>query len=460
MRLGRPTSIRQAYEEAGLSAGVRRSLNLMLVGNILGSTHALICSGGSAAMIGLATELGAGDLIFGVLAAIPQIAMLMQLPFSVLVNRTHKRKKYMLTLGVFSRALWLLFGLIPVLIPMASKTLQLWTIIFLMGISYGAGAVINVCWFPWMSDLAPLSIRGRWLAARESVVAVASVVMGLVIAYVLDALDPSIRYLVIFLIGGTVGTLDMFCFAGCEEVYNAPPQRQSLFGAFRHVLNNKPFMRLVVMWTAWCFTAQLSGAYLHPYSMNVMGLSFTQITVFSTIASAIVVVLVMPSWSRVQQQFGNKNVMMVTCFVASLTPLFYLMSSPGNIWPTLLHFTIGAAFWFASNMTASNMQLAAADDATRPTHVAVFSCVTALVGNTLGSLSGGTLLEWWNSAGMFTTGPVDRYQVLIILSVVLRFGFTILLVPRLDADNDKKPMDLVRHMASAAVRPLGSLFTR
>ncbi|MDO4739788.1 MAG: hypothetical protein Q4A66_03895, partial [Eubacteriales bacterium] len=107
-------------------------------------------------------------------------------------------------------------------------------------------------------------------------------------------------------------------------------------------------------------------------------------------------------------------------------------------------------FWCGANLTCSNMQLSCSPNATRPTHIALFSCVTALFGATLGSLAGGALLETWNSRGMFL-GAIDRYQVLCIVSVVLRLGFTLLLVPRFDRDNDAGPKDVLRHMASSVL---------
>ena len=445
--------VNKLYDEVQLPVKIRRSLNFIVLGNIMGNAHGLICGGGTAAMIGLATELGANDMIFGIMSAIPQVAALLQLPFSVLVNRTHKRKKYMLTLGVFSRALWLLFGLIPYILPMTSALVQLWTIIFLLGISSCCGAVINVCWFPWMSDLTPLSIRGRFLSIRESVLAAANVILGLIVANVLDALPADTRYAIIFLVGGTFGMLDMLSFGFCEEVYSAPPQKQDMFGAVGQVLKNKMFMKLVVMWTAWSFTANLSGVYLNPYSMNEMGLSFMQIMIFCNIAAAVVGIFVMPKWGKMIDLFGCRNVMLVTCVAASMTPLFYLFSSPGNIWPTLLHNTIGALFWCGANLASCNLQLSCSPNETRPTHVAVFSCVTAFAGVTMGSLAGGALLEIWNSKGMFT-GSVDRYQVLCIVSVVLRLGFTLLLVPAFDEDNDSKVGEMLRYMRESAIHPL------
>ena len=45
------------------------SLNFILIGNIFGSITGIICGGGTTAMVGLATELGATDIHFGLLAA-------------------------------------------------------------------------------------------------------------------------------------------------------------------------------------------------------------------------------------------------------------------------------------------------------------------------------------------------------------------------------------------------------
>ena len=120
------SSLSLLYDEARLPAAIRRSLNLILLGNLFGNLHGIICGGGTTAMIGLANELRAGDLAFGLLTGIPQAAALLQIPFSILVNRTHQRKKYMLTLGLFSRALWLVFGLIPLVVPTDPSWLQLW----------------------------------------------------------------------------------------------------------------------------------------------------------------------------------------------------------------------------------------------------------------------------------------------------------------------------------------------
>ena len=432
----------QIYAEAGLPQAIRRSLSLILLGNIFGNLHGIICGGGTTAMIGLANQLQAGDLAFGILNGIPQAAALLQIPFSLLVNRTHRRKKYMLTLGLFSRALWLLFGMIPLVVPADPGWLPLWTLIFLLGLSSACGAVINVCWFPWFSDLAPDLIRGRWLSTRDMIVAGCNLAFGILVARLLDTLPMDRRYVIIFLIGGIVGMLDMICFGFCEEKYTAQARKLKLGGMVREVLQNRPYLRLIIMWTAWCFTSNMCGPYLGRYSVNEMGLSFTQMMVFSTAAASVATVLVMGWWGRALNRYGCRSVMLVAGIAASVTDAFYLLSVPGSIWPVLLRNFFGAVFWSACNLAANNMQLSASPDETRPSYIAVFACITSLAGVTLGTLVGGSLLEWWEGAGMFA-GAFDRMKALVLLSVILRLAVALFLVPPLQNDREGTPGQLL-----------------
>ena len=435
-------AVEMLYDEARLDKPVRRGLNWIMAGNMFGTLHGIICGGGTAAMVGLAAALGAGDMEFGLLVAIPQIAALMQIPFSILVNKTRKRKIYLLTIGLFSRFLWMFFGLLPLLGGLDAGQMKLYALIALLGISSVCGAVINVCWFPWFSDLAPLRIRGRWFSIRESYLAIGSLLFSLVVAFLLDYLPIDSRYVIIFLIGGALGVLDMVCFGFAPEVKPAAREQMHLGREFKQILQNKPFMRLTVMWMVWCFTANLSGAYLTPYAMNTMGLNFLQITLFGTVAASVATVVVVPRWGRALDQCGSKNVMLLSCIGASLTPLFYLFSTPGNVLPTLLHNLVGATFWSGCNLAANNMQLSTSPDENRPTYIAVFSCITALLGTALGTMCGGWMLEFCNAAGWFA-GKFDRYMALILLSCVLRFGFTLLLVPGMHQDGEGTAKDVI-----------------
>ena len=437
-----PSSLSLLYDEFQLPKIIRRSLNLILIDNIFGNLHGIICGGGTTAMVGLANELQAGDLAFGLINGIPQAAALLQIPFSILVNRTHQRKKYMLTLGMFSRALWMLFGLIPLIVPANPAWLPLWTMIFLLGISSCCGSVINVCWLPWFSDLAPARLRGRWFSFRDMLVAGVNLAFGLLVAWMLDTLPVYNRYIIVFALGGFLGMLDMLCFGFCKEQYNDPPRKLRIGAVLKSIRQNRPFCRLVIMWTAWCFTSNLAAPYLGRYSINDLGLSFMQMTVFGTAAQAIAVVLVMARWGKALNRYGCRSVMLVSTIATSLTDAFYLFAVPGSILPVLLRNFIGAACWSGCNLAANSMQLSASPDEGRPSYIAVFACITSLVGVALGTLCGGALLEGWENAGWFSAGP-DRVQVLVLLGVVLRLLVALFLVPPLENDRDGTPKQML-----------------
>ncbi len=420
------------FDEAALLPKIRRSIYLMTLANTFGTLFAVVTGSGSSPLTGYAGYLGAGDFIFGLLTAIPLAAALLQIPIASLVSRTQKRKKYMTTYGLFARALWLPIALVPLFIPASHSSFRLWTVILLIGISSAYSSFLNVCWMPWMADLVPSEIRGRWLSKRDSITSIASVTMGILVAGILDRMSGYQGYVVVFIIASILGVLDMCCFFFVEEVYKTPPQKLKLLPVLTQVFHNKPFYRFMLFWTAWCFTANMSGAYLARYALTEMGLSYMQYTLCSQVMAAAVTVLVVSYWGRLLDHFGSKPVLWCSCIVASITPLFFLFSTYGSIWPTLLHNLIGAAFWSGANLAATSLQLSASPDEQRPSYVAVFSCVTSLLGAFLGILTGGVILEGIRSNPVLYSSIPDRYQFMIAVSVILRVCSVLIFIPRLD----------------------------
>ena len=420
------------YDEEKLLPIIRRSISFMIMGNILGNSFGVITTGN--ALTGYAAALGATDLEYGVLTGIPLAAALMQIPAAMMVSRTQQRKRYMLTFGIFCRALWLLIGLIPLFVPMEPTALRLWIVVFLVGLSGASGAFINVSWTPWLADLVPIGIRGRWLSTRDGLSNSIAVIVGLVTAYILDHVHPTMNYTIVFLMAGVFGCCDMLCFIGVQEVHKTPPIRVNLPKVIRQIVTDKPFFRFLLFWTAWNFTANISGPYLTRYAL-FMGLNFTQLTLFGQIAAALTTAIVVSRWGKLMDRFGNHPVLWVSASVAACTPLFFLTQSQGNIWPLLLHNGIGAAFWSAVNVVATAEMLSASPDDQRPIYIAFFSCFVSLFGAFLGVLSGGAVLDWlqalYGAGRTFLGHQPDRYKLVVVLSVAMRLGIVLLFLPML-----------------------------
>lgn len=434
------------FDEAALLPKIRRSIYLMTVANACGTLWGVVTASGSSSLTGYAKYLGAGDFVYGLLTAIPLAAALLQIPFAAQVSRTQKRKRYIMTYGIFSRLLWIVIGLVPFFVPQDPNWLRLWTVIFLIGVSSAYSSYINVSWMPWMADIVPIEIRGRWLSKRDGITSIASVTMGILVAYVLDRMPGVSGYTIVIIMSGILGICDMICFFFMEEVYKTPPLELKIIPVCKQIIANKPFFKFMVFWTAWSFTANMSGAYLARYTITEMGLTYMEYTLCSNVTAAAITILCVTHWGKLLDHFGSKPVLWCTCSVASLTPLFFLFSSPGNIWPTLLHNLLGAAFWCGANLAATGLQLSASPDDQRPSYVAFFSCFTSLIGSFLGILFGGMLLEGINDNAAAGALITDRYKFMIAVSVVLRFTAVLIIMPRLDNNREYTVVGMFREL--------------
>ena len=426
----------------GLEPDVVRSLRLMLVSNILGVICANICATGSSPMIGMANDLGAGDLAFGILNAVPQVTVLLQIPAAMLVNYTHRRKRYLLTYGILSRVLWLMVGLIPIIVPEKIADFRMWAVLFLVGIASSLNSLIQVSWFPWLGDLTPPTMRSTWLSTRDSINALVSIISGLSTGFLMDHLSGYTRYIVLFAIGGTAGILDMLMYAGCKEVYSAPPVKPSLKAMGSGIFDNGQFRHFLTFWTMWCFCANFVGSYINRYAINELGITYTQMTIFGTITSNIVSMIAVRMWSHLAIRYGFKPVLRIAATGASLVQLLFMLARPHEVWPIMLYYGVGSIFWSGTNLVASNLQLSLTNDENRAGALAVFGCVTAILGTFCGIMLGGSLLEFLE--GKTLPLSLNRYQCAILCAVTMRFTTAMVMIPGFENDRQFTTSGMIR----------------
>jgi len=446
---------RPLYDEAGLPQEIRRSIMFMIIGNICGNLFGAIAGG--SALTGFAGKLGANDFMFGVLTAIPLFGTLMQIPAAILVSRTKKRKQYMLTYGVVSRVLWIVIGIVPLFIPVLPGWLRIWTVIFLVGVSSLSGSFINVCFTPWLADLVPINIRGRWMSLRDRIVSILAVSMGLLSAYLLDRMDGYSGYILVFILGGTVGVLDMFAFIGVKNVPMNTNSDMKVGKIFKQMLTDKPFFQFLLFWTLWAFTSNLAGPYFVRYALGTLQLTFMQVTIAGQVTASVATILVIPRWGRLIDHYGNKPVMWISALVTAFTPIIWLFSRQGSPVTMFLFNAVGAAFWCATNLAALNILLGISPDNQRPSYIAIFSSVTSIAGSFLGVLLGGALLQsiqdYVSATGYTFLGMVpDHYRIVFVLSIISRVVIVLIFVPKIANDKPATFSDMGRALMNRVAK--------
>jgi MFS family permease len=441
------------YNDAQLLPEIRRGLRFVILGNLCGNIFATITTG--ATLTGYAAMLGANDFVFGVLTAIPFLGTIAQIPAAYIVIKTRKRREYMLRFGVISRLLWVVVGLVPLIVPQSQPALRLWSVIFLVGMSSLSGSFINVSFTSWLADLLPIRIRGRWLSSRDRIISAASMTMGLLTAQILDAASGFTGYVIVLVMGGILGFMDMAFVAKVPDVPMKKRPEIKYSRVIKDLFSDKPFFHFTVFWTLWCFTSNFAGPYINRYALGPLGLSFMQVTLYGQVASALVTILLISKWGRVIDRYGSKPTLWVSCIATAFVPGIMVFSQPGSFWTYLLFNAIGSAFWIASNLAAHNLLLSLSPPDQRPSYIAIFSCFNSIAGSFLGILLGGAFLEWMPDA-FAASAFWDKYKIVFAIGVFTRLAATLACMPGLSNDSEGSLAEMKNDFLLAAGRRLAS----
>ena len=142
------------------------------------ASGAMFSLGSGGFMAAYALALGANNLQVGILAALPFITQVVQLPAILAVERFHLRKAIGLPAWLLSNLMWLPIGAVPFLINTPGSG----------AVALGSrvvGAAGIVCpgmftsWASWMRDFVPQQAMGGYYAWRLAMITTAIIVAGL-----------------------------------------------------------------------------------------------------------------------------------------------------------------------------------------------------------------------------------------------------------------------------------------
>lgn len=184
-------TIKREEIEKGLQAVVKDGL----------ASQAMSTLTGGAFLVDFALLLGASNFFIGVLAAIPALTQLIQIPATFLVEKT-RRRKLIVAIGAFiSRIFLLLFALIPFLFSPSRRIMALSLVILFHS---ACNSVVSCSWSSWMRDFIPENILGSFFSRRMALSYSLGAVLSLAGAFYLDFWkrsfsDPLTGYSFLFL---------------------------------------------------------------------------------------------------------------------------------------------------------------------------------------------------------------------------------------------------------------------
>jgi MFS family permease len=356
---------------------------------------------GGVIIVGFALEAGATPFIVGLLAAIPLVSQLAQLPAIVLIERVRQRRK--IAVLVVSAARLLILSL--ALLPWLENTTLLLALLICAEIAitlFGAvaGCAVN-SWFHQLlagEELGALFARRLfWSTVLASLAALAA---GNLVEH-WPGVQKLHAYSVVFVIGGLAG------FAGVNALMRVPepvmlrtgPQ-QPIFAMLWAPLGDANFRRLIVFMASWNFASNLAAPFLTVYLLRQLGYGLGTVTALwalNQVAGAVTLY----AWGRLSDRMTNKAVLATAlpayfgCLIAlpvSALPAPHMFTLPILV---AIHLVMGVASGGIA-LATGNIGLKLAPQGRGTAYLASVSLAGSLAGGAA-ALTGGALAEWFAS---------------------------------------------------------------
>ncbi len=305
MRPAANDTLTQEEVQSGLSALLRDGIASTAMATLTGGVF----------LVAFALKLGASNLLIGLLAAIPPLAQLAQIPSIYLVERIRNRKAISFTASGVNRAFWLSVAFIPFLFSAPSG---LSFLVVAMIIYSVISAVSNCSWNSWMRDLVPEDQLGSFFSKRMGVSTGFGIVLSLAAAFYIDYWKRAFPdhelhgYSILFAVGVLAGMIGLYYISTIPEPRMAPSEEDANF--FRLILQpfkDGNFKELIMFLGSWNFAVNLAAPFFTVYMLKRLQLGLSVIIAL-TVLSQIMNIAFLRIWGRFSDRYSNKSVLGVS----------------------------------------------------------------------------------------------------------------------------------------------------
>lgn len=416
---------------AAVSPNRLQSLRSLRFANLDGAfATAFISLTSGVFLVGYMKLLGASDFWIGLLAALPSLSGILQIPGGVLGRRFESYKNYVSPGGFAWRALYVPLILIPLLALPAYVALTLLAVI--VGVAWACNNLVGPVYSEWISEMVPATSRGFYFSRRNALMATIGALVGIVGGVVLDIFR---RYgaereglSAVFALGLVCAAISMAYYYQTGDLKRPVVERQSLregISALKTPFADRGFRTVLVFIGVFVVGQTFPGNLFAAYAIERVHLPFTILQILAlvqaggNVGSAAI-------WGYVSDKYGNRPSLLLATAMVSVTPIPWLFCEAGhNVQNTLilipLHLLSGVG-WGGATLCMFNLVLATSSPRERSTYIGAALATQALVGG-VAPLAGGTMLELLRPIMSAQRG----YEWLFGLTAVLRLSSSLAL---------------------------------
>ncbi len=379
-----------------------------------------------AILTAFAIQLGASNFLIGLLAAIPHLSQLAQLPAMFTVDRVSSRRAVYTWAGYVARPMFLVIAL-TVFLP--SQQLALWVIVVAFTLRYVAGAYLSCAWNTWMRELVPDEVMGKVFGARQKKMIGIGMVVSLLVAGFVDLWarfvpwPSTYAFAVVYTLAFFGGMYAVMTSRHISDVPARPHEHHvHLLARLREPFRNKNFRRLMVFNGSWNFAINLAAPFFTVHMLKTMHLDLVVVIALATLSQLAAYVTV-SRWGDVADRFSNKAVLRVCAplfvfciFLWTFTtmPDVYVLTYPLLV---LIHLATGLAN-SGVTLASGNISLKLAPKGNATAYLAASSMINASCAGTAAMVGGLTadlfasselsfILRWHSARGAAEFNALD-----------------------------------------------------
>ncbi len=297
---------------------VKRALDYVLWDGL--ATQVMVTLTAGIFLVAFALELGASYTVIGLLAAIPPLAELFQIPAIYIVERVRNRRFLVVLNSFLARCFWIPIAAIPFVCP---PDLAIPVLIASMCVYATFSAISHCGWNSWMRDLIPQDRLGDFFSRRMKLSTIFAIVLSLCAAAFIDAWELRMPgalasgYSAVFMAGFAAGLVGVYYLSKTPEPKMLPSEGHHFMKLLAAPIKDINFKNLLIFLGSWNFAVNLAAPFFTVYMLTLLGLDITWVIAFSVL-SQVVSAGFYRIWGRAADRFSNKSVLKVS------GPLFML----------------------------------------------------------------------------------------------------------------------------------------
>jgi len=358
---------------------IRLSYAQMMLGAVFGA------STGGMFLIGFAMQLGANDVLLGLLSSVPSLFVVFQFLPAYLIERGWSRKTLTVWSGFITPLCWFGIATIPFLASRLGTMGRMGVLIGVIVLVTIAAQVAGNARGSWVGELIPESRRGRFFGNCTLFGGIVGAVFAIGEGRFLDFIQSKglVAFTALFFFGALFGLAATALHLPQPDcLLPRRSARPHFLRVVRDILKNRPLCTLGITHAILAMSA-IAGPFYSAYCLRDIGMSYFGLGCVNAVSTA-AVLMASPLAGRLVDKYGSRPIMIIGLLLMAPTGLAWIFIPPGrpDLAYSIMPFTsfVGGIGGGAINVAFSTLVYKLTVTETRAVQFATYGTFVTLAG--------------------------------------------------------------------------------